>query len=108
MELPPQEMLQPLIAYSQAHPDKLRLSFFVDSSDGPSHPAVASSSLNVGRIGKTAIERATSTGTKGWWQSLFYRTSAEDSAKGKKVMFLLCGPVPYVKHAIRRRELVSS
>ncbi|KAH9899970.1 ferredoxin reductase-like C-terminal NADP-linked domain-containing protein [Cubamyces lactineus] len=96
IELPPQEMLQPLIAYSQAHPDKLRLSFFVDSSDGPSHPTMPSSSLTVGRIGKNAIERVMSIGTKSWWQSLFHRASAEDSARGKKVMFLLCGPVPMV------------
>ncbi len=101
-ELPPSEMLKPLIDYSQAHPDKLRLSLFVDAPDGSSHPAVPSSSLTVGRIGKAAIERATGSEKRTWWQRVLglgasTETRVQDSGRGK-VMFLVCGPDPYVTH----------
>ncbi|KAI0353560.1 ferredoxin reductase-like C-terminal NADP-linked domain-containing protein [Trametes cingulata] len=98
-ELPPPEMLGPLLAYSHAHPDKLKLSLFVDSPEGPAHPAVPSSSLNVGRIGKTAIEHATGAGSTSRWRSLFGARSnprSQDGVSGKKVMFLVCGPDPMV------------
>ncbi|TFK92209.1 ferredoxin reductase-like protein [Polyporus arcularius HHB13444] len=99
-ELPPSEMLKPLIDYSQAHPDKLRLSLFVDAPDGSSHPAVPSSSLTVGRIGKAAIERATGSEKRTWWQRVLglgasTETRVQDSGRGK-VMFLVCGPDPMV------------
>ena len=100
-ELPPSEILEPLIAYSQAHPDRLRLSFFVDAPDGPSHPAAPSSSLTVGRIGKEAIERATDSGdgNRSWWRRFFGaspKPTPREASNGKKVMFLVCGPDPYV------------
>ncbi|KAI0832321.1 ferredoxin reductase-like C-terminal NADP-linked domain-containing protein [Trametes gibbosa] len=100
-ELPPSEILRPLVAYSQTHPDRLNLSFFVDSPDGPSHPAVSSSSLTVGRIGKTAIEGAIGGGQRSWWRlgGLFgapANTRAQETGHGKKVMFLVCGPDPMV------------
>ncbi|KAI9001109.1 ferredoxin reductase-like C-terminal NADP-linked domain-containing protein [Trametes punicea] len=98
-ELPPAEMLRPLLAYSQAHPDRLRLSLFVDSSEGPPHPAVPVSWLTVGRIGKPAIEHAMGSRTRSWWRTLFSGSSGEDredDTNGKKVMFLVCGPDPMV------------
>ncbi|RPD67277.1 ferredoxin reductase-like C-terminal NADP-linked domain-containing protein [Lentinus tigrinus ALCF2SS1-7] len=98
-ELPPSEMLKPIMEYSQAHPDKLRLSLFVDASDGPSHPAVPSSSITVGRIGKVAIERATGLEKNSWWQRVFgasIDTRSQDGGRGKRIMFLVCGPDPMV------------
>ncbi len=99
-ELPPSEMLEPLISYSRAHPDKLGLSLFVDESDGPAHPAVPSSSLTVGRIGREAIERATGSGSRSWWRGLFGASPKPASQEGgdgqKRVMFLVCGPDPCV------------
>ncbi|EIW62055.1 ferredoxin reductase-like C-terminal NADP-linked domain-containing protein [Trametes versicolor FP-101664 SS1] len=98
-ELPPAELLRPLLAYSQAHPDKLNLRLFVDSSEGPSHPAAPSSTLAVGRIGRAAIEDAMGAGSKSWWRSLFGASSSSRSLgneAGKKVMFLVCGPDPMV------------
>ncbi|KAI0719654.1 ferredoxin reductase-like protein [Cerioporus squamosus] len=96
-ELPPSEMLKPLIDYSQAHPDQLRLSLFVDAPDGPSHPAVPSSSLTVGRIGKAAIERAMGF-EKNWWQRVLGSATETRSQDGgrRKVMFLVCGPDPMI------------
>ncbi|KAI0650339.1 ferredoxin reductase-like C-terminal NADP-linked domain-containing protein [Trametes meyenii] len=94
-ELPPLEMLEPLVTYSQTHPDQLQVSLFVDSSEGPAHPAASSSALVVGRIGKPAIERAMGVETRSWWRSLFSRSSnprLQDLAGGKKIMFLVCGP----------------
>ena len=96
-ELPPPEMLKPLLEYSQAHPDKLRLSLYVDAVDGSTHPAVPSSSLSVGRIGKVAIERATGSENNSWWQRVFGSskvTRSQDGGRGKKIMFLVCGPDP--------------
>lgn len=110
-ELPPAELLRPLLAYSQAHPDKLNLRLFVDSSEGPSHPAAPSSTLAVGRIGRAAIEDAMGAGSKSWWRSLFGASSSSRSLgneAGKKVMFLVCGPDPYVKHPFRRRDVEGS
>ncbi|KAI0638082.1 ferredoxin reductase-like C-terminal NADP-linked domain-containing protein [Trametes polyzona] len=98
-ELPPAEMLRPLVAYSQAHPDRLRLSLFVDSSEGPSHPVVSSSDLAVGRIGKAAIENAMGAGSASWWCRLLggrASTRSQEPGTGNKVMFLVCGPDPMV------------
>ncbi|KAI1795136.1 ferredoxin reductase-like protein [Ganoderma leucocontextum] len=99
-ELPPSEMLEPLISYSRAHPDKLRLSLFVDASEGPAHPVVPSSSLTVGRIGREAVERATGSGNRSWWRGLFGASPKPVSREGgdgqKRVMFLVCGPDPMV------------
>ncbi|KAI0375540.1 ferredoxin reductase-like C-terminal NADP-linked domain-containing protein [Pilatotrama ljubarskyi] len=98
-ELPPPEMLAPLLAYSHTHPDKLKVSLFVDSPEGPSHPAVPSSFLAVGRIGKTAIEQAMGMSSQSWWRNLFGTRSnprSQDGVSGKKVMFLVCGPDPMV------------
>ena len=90
-------MLKPLLEYSQAHPDKLRLSLDVDAVDGSTQPAVPSSSLSVGRIGKVAIERATGSENNSWWQRVFgssKETRSHDGGRGKKIMFLVCGPDP--------------
>ncbi|KAI0776121.1 ferredoxin reductase-like C-terminal NADP-linked domain-containing protein [Trametes elegans] len=98
-ELPPPELLRPLLQYSQAHPDRLRVSLFVDTPEGPAHPAAPSSSLAVGRIGKGVLERATGASTGSWWRTLFGRTAnqrSQNGAGGKKVMFLVCGPDPMV------------
>ena len=100
-ELPPPEMLRPLLAYSQAHPERLKLSFFVDTLDGPAHSLVSSSSATVGRIGRSAIERAARMGSDSWWRRLFGATAKHGSGErrdGKSVMFLVCGPDPYVAH----------
>lgn len=103
-ELPPSEILEPLISYSQAHPDRLGLSLFVDASEGPAHPAVSSSSLTVGRIGKEAIERATVSGNRSWWWGLFGASPKPASQKGgdgqKRIMFLVCGPDPWVLNVL--------
>ncbi|KAM5540413.1 hypothetical protein V8D89_005871 [Ganoderma adspersum] len=97
-ELPPSEILEPLISYSQAHPDRLGLSLFVDASEGPAHPAVSSSLLTVSRIGKEAIERATVLGDRSWWRGLFGASPKLASQEGgdgqKRILFLVCGPDP--------------
>lgn len=75
----------------------------MDSSAGPVHPSVASSSLAVGRIGKEAIERATNSGKGSWWGKIFGasgKARLQEGGDGKKVMFLVCGPDPYVTHAL--------
>ncbi|KAI0677148.1 ferredoxin reductase-like C-terminal NADP-linked domain-containing protein [Trametes maxima] len=98
-ELPPLEILEPLVTYSQARPDQLQVSLYVDSSEGPSHPAASSSDLVVGRIGRPAIERAIGVEAPSRWRSFFSKPSKSrphDRTGGKKVLFLVCGPDPMV------------
>ncbi len=106
-------MLQPLIAYSQAHPDRLSLSLFVDSFEGPGHPALPSSALTVGRISKEAIRRAMGSENRTWWRSLFGasgKARSQDGGDSKKVKFLVCGPDPYVTStpAVETRALIGT
>ena len=92
-------MLEPLIAYSQANPGRLKLSLFVDTPNGPSHPSLPSASLSVGRIGKEAVERATGSGQQSWWRRVLgtrAKGGSQEREGGKTVMFLVCGPDPYV------------
>lgn len=101
-ELPPPEILGPLIAYSQAHPERLRLSLFVGSREGPPHPTVPSSAVTVGRIGLDAVERATGSLDQSWWRRLFGGAGENrlpERGNSKRVMFLVCGPDSYVRHA---------
>ncbi|KAH9938254.1 uncharacterized protein B0H18DRAFT_966255 [Fomitopsis serialis] len=58
-ELPPPDMLEPLLSASQAHPDRLQMSLFVDSSEGPVHPNALGSD-----------------NARSWWRSLFSRSSS--------------------------------
>lgn len=92
-------MLEPLKAYSQAHSDTFRLSLFVDTLEGPAHPAVPSSSLTVGRIGEEAIKRAMGSGDRSWWQGFWgasLKARSQESESGSRIMFLVCGPDTYV------------
>ncbi|KAH9844199.1 ferredoxin reductase-like C-terminal NADP-linked domain-containing protein [Rhodofomes roseus] len=98
VELPPPDILDPLLSASKAHPDRLRLSLFVDSSEGPTHPSVGSNDVQVGRINDLAIARAVGSDNSSWWRSLLGIGSRPDSRdlSDKKILFLLCGPEPMI------------
>ncbi|KAH9918237.1 ferredoxin reductase-like protein [Epithele typhae] len=91
-ELPPPEITRPLMAYSQAHPERLKLSFHVDAREGPSHSTVSSSELHVGRIGRGDVGKAMGSASNSWWSSFFGGPGKGPVGTGKKVMFLVCGP----------------
>lgn len=91
-ELPPPDLLRPLLSYASTHPDRLRVHLFVDQVDGSESESVPSKDLQVGRIGTTAIRHTLSSEQKqSWWQWLFNRSRPTITAD-RKIMFLVCGP----------------
>lgn len=72
----------------------------MDAPEGPAHPAVSPSSLTVGRIGKEAIQRATGSGSRSWWRGLFGASVKPESQEEKRIMFLVCGPDPWVANVL--------
>lgn len=66
---------------------------FVDSLDDT--PAFTDG-LQVGRIDKSAVETALDVQKPSGWGSLFSRgeMSKQDYARGRRVLFLVCGPDP--------------
>ncbi|CCL99441.1 uncharacterized protein FIBRA_01459 [Fibroporia radiculosa] len=96
-ELPPPNILVPLIAHAKAHPQQLSISLFVDSLDGSHHPSISSSELKVGRVDQNAIEHAigNSRNLKTWWSKLL-RIDRDEKQKDRQTHFLICGPDPMV------------
>ncbi|KAI0959542.1 hypothetical protein AcW1_004337 [Taiwanofungus camphoratus] len=97
-ELPPPDMIDPLLRAAQANPERFSMSLFVDSLDGPPHPSVGPSHIQAGRINKTAIERIVGLGAATWWHSLLHISHKERSRQEstKKILFLVCGPDPMI------------
>lgn len=85
------------MSYAAENPERFRLHLFVDSQDStPSDPQ-----LEVGRISKQAIEKALGLNhlNESWWRTLFRSShpAKEDGVQqDRKVLFLVCGPDPYV------------
>ena len=69
---------------------------FVDSipNDTQDGAITSPSSLQAGQIGKMAIEHSLGLNKKKSWWSLPWRKN-EDTPR-KKILFLVCGPEPYV------------
>ena len=96
-ELPPPSMLEPLLSAARAYPDRFKLSLHVDSTEGLNHPSVSADALQIGRIGKAAIEHAV-----GIEHSVSARVRAflgfaaakADARSKKRTLFLVCGPEP--------------
>ena len=95
-ELPPPEILRPLLSHASANPEQLKVNLFVDELDGSHSETVPTGELQLGRIGLTAISRvlAPQDGTS-WWQSLLRLASPESRRLAdKNILFLVCGPEP--------------
>lgn len=97
-ELPPSELLQPLIKYAQTDPEHLRLLFFVDQKDGSNAEAVPLNQISEGRIGIANIHQALGDGSgSSWWQKLLRVAPVKPTQLAeKKVLFLVCGPEPMI------------
>ncbi|KAG1753802.1 uncharacterized protein EDB91DRAFT_1286495 [Suillus paluster] len=94
-ELPPREVLNPLLKLAQHNPDRLRLKLFVDSLDESNGQRFTDLEMHHGRIGKDSIRRALYSASRlSWWRGLFSRDS-EDS--DRKILFLVCGPQQMVE-----------
>lgn len=75
-------------------PDVFKMHLFVDAlpNDSRSNSIDGFSSLQVGRIGKAAIEHSLGLNKINWnWWPLSWR---KNEAPRKKILFLVCGPEP--------------
>jgi cytochrome-b5 reductase len=81
------------MAAAQEQPDRFRLRLFVDSLDETPAP---SEGLHIGRIDKSAVEQALDVQKPSMWNKTFKpaETTKEDYTRGRKVLFLVCGPDP--------------
>lgn len=97
-ELPPPELLQPLLDVAKEHPERLRIGLFVDSMEGQIAPAY---DLQVTQINKTGIERflgqSSDSSAGPWWKRFLWGYPVkENNFQQKNVVVLVCGPEPYV------------
>ncbi|KIP07019.1 hypothetical protein PHLGIDRAFT_118452 [Phlebiopsis gigantea 11061_1 CR5-6] len=97
-ELPPPEILQPLLSYAAANPGQLRVKLFIDETDGSVSKLLPSHELQVGRIGQTAVEDILASRVPtSWWQSLLrLGPSKSIRVEDKNILFLVCGPEPMI------------
>ncbi|KAF5363401.1 hypothetical protein D9756_000816 [Leucocoprinus leucothites] len=91
-ELPPEQILSPLIAYAEKHPERFKLKLFVDVDDG-SKPPVDVPTLEEGRVGDEHMKRIMGIPESGWWQRWF-GSKNKQSTISSKTLFLVCGPEP--------------
>jgi len=76
-------------------PDVFKMHLFVDSilNDSRTNATDGFSSLQVGRIGKAAIEHSLSLNKINWsWWPMSWRKNEE--VPRRKLLFLVCGPEP--------------
>ena len=93
-DLPPPELLDPILSHSASHPERLRVHLFVTTQDGSKPPSNAAAEMQVGRIGKAVIQRAIDPGAgPSWWQRLLRLGQGNKATVAdKKILFLVCGP----------------
>jgi len=87
-ELPPEQILRPLVTYANKYPDRFKLSLFVDADDGSNSPV---STFKEGRISDDHLKRIMGVPEHGLWQSWF-GNKEERSVISSKMLFLVCGP----------------
>ena len=96
-ELPPLELLNPLTAFAKEQPERFKFHVFIDSDDGSKTPG-GSPPFNTGRINENAL-REYVVGIDSpisWWKRLFDKPRPKEDPSKKRIMFLVCGPEPYV------------
>ncbi|KAH7930035.1 riboflavin synthase domain-like protein [Leucogyrophana mollusca] len=99
-ELPPSEILGPLLRYTEEMPDFFSLRLFVDSSREPAPPDHIHPRLTIGRIGRTAVQDALQSDEQtSWWRNLFTKESLPSVSPERRILFLVCGPEQSVLHS---------
>jgi cytochrome-b5 reductase len=87
--------------FATTNPDRLRLHFFVDQPDNLSAPqSRTNTDIAVKRIDSRAVKRAIGYDEPSWW-SRWLRTDTKPELPQKRVLFLVCGPEPYVASLIK-------
>lgn len=87
-ELPPEQILRPLVTYANKYSDRFKLSLFVDADDGSKSPV---STFEEGRINDDHLKRIMGVPEHGLWQSWF-GNKEERSGISPQTLFLVCGP----------------
>lgn len=91
-ELPPREILQPLLSHAQTHPDELQVALYVDSNEDTS--LIGQSDLRMKRIDKPDIIRALGLeDNRPWWKRVLSSSSTMVDNK-RRILVLVCGPDP--------------
>ncbi|KAG2058913.1 riboflavin synthase domain-like protein [Suillus hirtellus] len=94
-ELPPHDILDPLLKFAQHNPEKFRLKFFVDSFGETKGQSSIDLEVHKGAIGKESIRGALhSASWFPWWRGLF---SQDSDVSDRKILFLVCGPEKMVE-----------
>ncbi|KAG2077655.1 ferredoxin reductase-like protein [Suillus decipiens] len=94
-ELPPRDILDPLLKFAQHNSEKFKLKFFVDSFGGTKGQSSTDLEVHEGRIGKDSISSALHSASRApWWRSLF---SQDSDVSDRKILFLVCGPEQMVE-----------
>ncbi|OAX39745.1 riboflavin synthase domain-like protein [Rhizopogon vinicolor AM-OR11-026] len=89
-ELPPPDVLDPLLELARHNPDKFRLKLFVDSFGETKDQSFAGVEIHQSRIGKDAIWRAVHSASN--FPSLRGLFSRDSDDSDRKILFLICGP----------------
>ena len=87
-ELPPEQILEPLVAYAKKHPDRFKLRLFVDVDDGSKSPV---SALEEGRMNDDQLKRIMGIPELSLWQNWFGHKEKQFCIS-PKTLFLVCGP----------------
>jgi cytochrome-b5 reductase len=97
-ELPPRDILDPLIKFAQHNPEKFRLKFFVDSFGESKGQSFTELEVHKGRISKDSICGVLNSASRiPWWRNLF---SQDSDISDRKILFLVCGPEQLVPNYI--------
>jgi cytochrome-b5 reductase len=86
-----------LTTYAKEQPERFKLQVFVDNDDG-SKTAAGTPALNIGKINENDLRKYVMDVDLpvSWWNRFFGKTQREEDVSKKRMMFLVCGPEPYV------------
>ncbi|KAG2158902.1 ferredoxin reductase-like C-terminal NADP-linked domain-containing protein [Suillus bovinus] len=94
-ELPPRDILDPLLEFAQRNPEKFKLKLFVDSFGETKGQSFTDLEVHKGRIDKNSIHGALRSASRvPWWRGLFPQDS---DVSDRKILFLVCGPEQMVE-----------
>jgi cytochrome-b5 reductase len=86
-----------LTTFAKEQPERFKFHVFVDSDDG-SKTTGGTPPLNIGRINENVL-REYVVGVDSpisWWRRFFGEPQLKEDLSKKRIMFLVCGPQPYV------------
>ncbi|KAH7916137.1 hypothetical protein BJ138DRAFT_1140264 [Hygrophoropsis aurantiaca] len=92
-ELPPSDILGPLLRYAKESPSCFSLGLFVDAFSEAKSPEYITQKINIGRIDRNAVQNMIQPEEDlPWWQSIFFEKRTSTVSPKRKILFLVCGP----------------